>query len=128
MYTNFTSKQSEFTTRGLTIFDRPCAHLCTPVKKTSDLYSVQLYTVGPTDVQNIAGLNAGIGAAPRHRAAVMTRTRRQNERERGHPCVPLDAMKFKSRCHNTSTVVYKGVPHDTLRSHAVAFAREAYHF
>ena len=77
----------------------------------------------------VAGLNAGIGAAPRHRAAVMTRTRRQNERERGRPCVPLDAMKFKRRCHNTSTVVYKGVPHDTLyRSHAVAFAREAYHF
>eukprot|EP00982_Pelagococcus_subviridis_P007582 30667-Pelagococcus_subviridis.AAC.4 len=62
----------------------------------------------------VAGLNAGIGAAPRHRAAVMTRTKRQNERERGRPRVPLDAMKFKRRCHNTSTVVYKGVPHDIL--------------
>ena len=45
---------------------------------------------------SVAGLNAGIGAAPRHRATVMVRTRRHNGRERGRPCVPLDAMKFQA--------------------------------
>ena len=63
---------------------------------------------------SVAGLNAGIGAAPRHRATVMTRTRRHNGRERGRPCVPLDAMKFKRRCQNTNTVIYKGVPHTSV--------------